>query len=131
MSGVVAALVGTNMVTLSGQTIHDLAGSSAELTVDSDGNVYELTASGGSAAQIDSATDWLRPAIGMSNYYVRATINSGSLAAGTTGSWLQLNSDRTWAVSGSGAGADLTIEIAADAAGTIILASNTYILTTA
>ena len=57
--------------------------------------------------------DWLLPKSGMALYEVKATLNSGALTTGTTGSWLALSSTRTWTVSTAlgAAQAVLTIEI--------------------
>ena len=38
-----------------------------------------------------------------SSFEVRATVTSGSLSSGTTGSWLACSSDRTWSVVNSAA----------------------------
>lgn len=51
-----------------------------------------------------------------SAYECRATLNSGALSSGTTGSWLALSSSREWTcvdsiVDGSPAQANLTMEI--------------------
>jgi hypothetical protein len=43
-----------------------------------------------------------------SNYAVHATLNSGTLSSGTTGSWLSMSSSRSWETNGS---ANLTIKI--------------------
>lgn len=41
---------------------------------------------------------WLTPQTNMANYEVRATVLSGSLTSGTTGSWLNLGTTRSWYV---------------------------------
>ena len=65
-----------------------------------------------------------------SDFEVRATLNSGSLSTGTTGSWLALTSTATWTVAQTVVGvkaANLTIEIR-DATSLVVLASATVIL---
>lgn len=69
--------------------------------------------------------DWITPKINMANYEVRASIVSGSVTSGTTGSWLSLASTRTWTVERSGIGAGtttcvLTIEIRRASDGTVM-----------
>lgn len=65
-----------------------------------------------------------------SGYDVRATLNSGSLDTGTTGSWLNLGTSRAWTVVVTEVGsqsANLTIEIR-PAGGGATLASATVTL---
>jgi hypothetical protein len=45
---------------------------------------------------------WLVPQSGMGNFDVFATVLSGSLTTGTTGSWLNLGTTRTWSVDHAG-----------------------------
>lgn len=93
----------------------------------------------GSASYQDSAGttnfNWRAPSqsgVG-ANYWARLTVNTGSTPTGAaTGSWLQLNTARTWTLSRSGIGtttANLTLQIARDAAGTDIAATRTFTLT--
>jgi hypothetical protein len=121
------------VVTLSGEAIDDTvldpSDATAALRVDADGNVYSIT-SGAGTVQLDSSTDWIRPTtLASVNFEVQATLNSGSLAGGTTGSWLTLDTDRAWSVAATAPGsqsANLTIEIRYASGPT--LASNTYTL---
>ena len=53
---------------------------------DHDGNILESWLLGGGTA---------------SNYEVRATVSSGTLSSGTTGSWLSCGTTRTWSISNS------------------------------
>ena len=59
--------------------------------------------------------NWIVPNTTASSYEVRATIVSGSLSSGTTGSYLSLGTTRSWAVSANSPGTNqactLTIEI--------------------
>lgn len=117
-------------VTVSGEPVADSAvspsGASASLVFRSDGTVDSVTNTNGTV-QIDASTDWIIPnSAAPGSYEVQATLNSGSLTSGTTGSWLALTSDRTWTVSRSGVGtssANLTIEVRL---GTTVLDSGTY-----
>ncbi len=96
----------------------------AGITLNSDGSVsYNGSGPGGVA--------WFTPTstgIG-SSYWVRATLNSGSLSAGTTGSVLSLSAGQSWSRNrttiGSSA-ANITLEIFADAGGTQLMASATF-----
>lgn len=47
---------------------------------------------------------WVSPTSAASNYEVFATLSSGSLTTGTTGSWLSLGTDRNWTCRQVGAG---------------------------
>lgn len=64
---------------------------------------YELTNGGDIRLTVSNNTvsdvgDWMSPKISAfaTNYEVFATLNSGTLTAGTTGSWLGLETTRTW-----------------------------------
>jgi hypothetical protein len=97
---------------------------------------YRLTSSG--EAQTDTndtpswtrVEDWIRPtSAAPGSYEVRATLNSGTLTSGTTGSWLALSTTREWTVERTLNGissANLTIEIRR---GTTVLDSATVTLT--
>ena len=50
---------------------------------------------------------WLTPGIGMSSYEVLATLLSGTLTSGTTGSWLSLGTTRAWQLDNAAA---ITVE---------------------
>lgn len=73
--------------------------------------------------------EWCTGAGPHTSYYVRVTPTSGSFSGGdATGSWLQLNATRTWARNRTSdtpgtTSVTATVEIAADPAGAIILAS--------
>lgn len=76
-------------------------------------------------------TNWWRPtAAGIgASYWVRATVNSGTLSTGTSGSWLQLNAARSWTKSSTGAGVltcNITLQVASDAGGVDIVSSGSY-----
>ena len=57
-----------------------------------------------------------------SAFEVRATLNSGSLSSGTTGTWLSLGTTRTWTVQETAGTktANLTIEIRRASDGTVL-----------
>lgn len=85
--------------------------------LEADGDIMART--GATTVYVDNG-DWCVPkskALG-SGYQVRATLNSGSLSTGTTGTWLALTSDREWTV-GQYDTANLTIDIR-NAGGTIV-----------
>jgi hypothetical protein len=98
----------------------------AEVTfyVNSNGSVQATTFNSG----IVDSYDWITPTTGSTTYFVRATLNSGSLTSGTTGTWLALTSDRSWSVQRleNNPGlqiANLTIAISSNSSGTNIVAS--------
>jgi hypothetical protein len=84
------------------------------------------------ASDLGSLADWWTraPIVGIgASYWIRCTVNSGSVTGSATGSWLQLNSVRSWGITRTVIGtatANLTIAIASDAAGANILASDTF-----
>lgn len=58
--------------------------------------------------------DWVTPKSAAANYECKATLVSGSLTSGTTGSWLALTTSRAWSVSQSTTGtktATISVEI--------------------
>ena len=73
--------------------------------------------------------DWIVPKSAASGVYeTRATVVSGSLTTGVTGTWLSLDSDRTWSLVRNSVGSSqcvLTIEIRK---GTTVLTSATITL---
>lgn len=115
MTGITAALAasGVPRITLADGTTSSsgLPNQTATYTLEADGDIITATTAGGST----DAGDWIAPkAAAGGNYEVKATIVSGSVSSGTTGSWLALSSDRTWTRSRVTTGTDtlvLTIEI--------------------
>ena len=132
MSGIQMALLGTGpsaTFRLDPNTYSDFGALSIQAAevafyVNSDGTVQASTFGSG----IVDSYDWITPTTGSTTYFVRATLNSGSLTTGTTGVWLALTSDHVWTVfkneftPGSQI-ANLTIAIASDSGGTNIVAS--------
>lgn len=58
--------------------------------------------------------DWVTPKSAASNYECRATLVSGTLSSGTTGSWLALTTNRSWSCERSSFGvtaATISLEI--------------------
>lgn len=76
---------------------------------------YTLNANGNVSTGGDGVIgQWIVPQVGMGSYEARATLNSGSVTSGTTGSYLALSSTRAWSILRSSVGttsAGLTIEI--------------------
>lgn len=115
MSGILQAILsaGEPLITLTDQAVSEDTPGGAALatyTINSNGNVEETTIGGGTV----TLEQWLTPAIGAGNYEVRATLNSGTLASGTTGSWLSCSTSRAWSCSRGVIGtqsANLTVEI--------------------
>lgn len=110
-----AAMIGGTRFNLVGAIISDLAASP-----DNAAGGYKLTSTGleqvatGSPLGYVTQNNYIIPVSQAPNYEVRATLVSGGLATGTTGSWLRLNADREWTVTRNIIGqntANLTIEI--------------------
>lgn len=79
--------------------------------------------------------NWYTPTTGSigNSHWVRATVLTGSITSGTTGSWLQLSSARSWSrLTGTlgVSGATVLIEIATDSGGTNIVSTGTLNITT-
>lgn len=75
---------------------------------------YSLTNAGSVTSTGEAGGFWLDPQVGMEDFECRATVTSGSLTSGTTGSWLALSTTRSWTVQQSVVGtklATMTIEI--------------------
>lgn len=103
---------------------------SAQFQLQSDGDVARITVTTGGGGTVDVG-DWITPiSAAGANYEVRATVNSGSLSSGTTGSWLALSSTRTWAREQTTVGSsacELLIEIR-NASTTVVMDSSTVTL---
>lgn len=96
-----------------------LAGGTASITYKADGTI---AGTGFGVGQSFLGAWFSRPlALIGTNYWIRCTVLAGSVASGTTGSWLQLSSDRAWTV--TSASTRLQFEIATDALGVTIVAS--------
>lgn len=69
-----------------------------------------------------STYDWVLPHANAGNYEIRATIFSGTLTSGTTGTWLALSASRTWNKQSTGTDATcvLTMELRIAATGLIV-----------
>jgi len=68
---------------------------------------------------------WLSPTTGSTTRYIRATLTSGTFTSGTVGSWLQLNTNRTWRTQFTSAFGSktttATFDLATDSGGTNIV----------
>jgi hypothetical protein len=96
---------------------------SASFQLQSDGDVARITVSTGGGGTVDVG-DWITPAAAAgANYEVRATVNSGSLTSGSTGTWLALSSTRTWSLDQTSLGTsacELLIEIRLTSTGAVL-----------
>lgn len=96
----------------------------ASVSFDADGAVT------GTGSTLHSSGLWFAPqSLGIgANYWIKATKVSGTNPSGSAlGTWLSLASARTWSLTRSSIGlvtCDLSFEIAADAAGTNIVAAS-------
>lgn len=75
---------------------------------------YELQSDGDIDSNQGALADWLNGSVTGSDYECRATLVTGTLSSGTTGSWLALSSDRRWTVTRASLGAKsctITVEI--------------------
>lgn len=129
MSGVTCVMLGMKpnaaVVNISDVTVYDTQVSptdaSASYTLENDGDIIESTGAGNA-----DTGDWVTPkAAAGAAYECRATITSGALTSGTTGSWLSMATTRTWTVTrtNNAAGVDtcvFTLEIRLTATGTVL-----------
>lgn len=118
-------------VTISNQDVSDLvidpADAFAQYSLAANG-VASTATSGGSGPV--GGGEW-RVSGASADYQVRATLQSGSITSGTTGSWLSLSTGREWSISQTSFGtgsATLLIEIR-DAVTLAVLDSATVTLT--
>lgn len=93
----------------------------ASYALQSDGDIQ---ATQGTNTAVDIG-DWISPKGAASDFYeARATVTSGTLSAGTAGSWLPLGTTRTWtktAVGGTGEQTCIfTLEIRRAGDGTVV-----------
>lgn len=66
---------------------------------------YQLRSDGFQGRKgVSIGTPWITPQINMSAYECLATVDSGTLTSGTTGSWLNLGTTRSWSKTQSGDG---------------------------
>ena len=125
MGAAAALLFGARRVSLPAtDSVEHIVSGSATATTG-----WQLTAVGAiqkktGAGAYSTTRAWLAPVYGVGEFEVRATIVSGSVSSGTTGSWLALSSTRTWertATGGAGASTVvLTIEIRRASTGTVV-----------
>ena len=124
-----AALGGEPLISLSNRTVFSsgAASQTATYTLESDGDIVATTTPVGAV----DVGDWIDPkAAAPGTYEVLATIVSGSLSSGTTGSWLALTSNRSWSVTrGSLGDATCIITVEIRKGGGATLASATIELT--
>lgn len=126
--GAVAGTMAGARVSLSPTyTVSDLTisptNASASFSLENDGDVARITVTTGGGGTVDVG-DWITPrsAAGAA-YEARATVNSGSLSSGTTGSWLALSSTRTWTLNQTSVGTttcELTVEIRRASTGEVL-----------
>lgn len=86
---------------------------------------FALQSDGFAQANLDFSNRWITPTVGPDQYEVFATLNSGTLNTGTTGTWLNLGATQTWTVlntsdSASSVSANLTLQIRKVVTGTVI-----------
>lgn len=99
MTGMLAAITGYGetapavSISLSDQSVFDSSPTTAvaSYTINSTGTVTDHDS--------NVLESWLLGGGTASNYEVRATVVSGTLTSGTTGSWLSCGTTRTWAIS--------------------------------
>lgn len=104
----------------------DPADATAAISLESDGDI--VATENGIATDLG---DWITPKILMGNYDVKATLLSGSLTAGTTGSNLNLGTTRSWTRSQTSVGsssAQIRLDITYTGTTTPILATATILL---
>ena len=103
MTGIMATLLGSGtsaVINFVDHTIYSFATSGAAVSsyqVKSDGFDYSVSTSAGTVT-----TQWITPVDFASAYEVYATLSSGTLGSGTTGSWLAVTSNPLWTVTKGG-----------------------------
>lgn len=123
---------GTNRLVFAAVNLLGLDPSSTVLSPADASATYSLTSAGLETATGSSSNTWLL-AGSAASYDVRATLNSGALTSGTTGSWLNLGTTRSWNVTRTSNvdgtdTANLTIEIRS-ASSLAVLATATVVIT--
>lgn len=91
--------------------------------LNTNGNAEEYTSTAGTYSTLEV---W-RLQGASSDYEVRATVNSGAVSSGTTGSWLSLSSSQSWGRTRLAIGVstvDLTIEIRRASDGVVLDSAN-------
>jgi hypothetical protein len=100
---------------------------SARVTLVNDGTVTRVSVG-------SMMSNWYTPTtagVGAS-HWVRATVTSGSLSSGTTGSWVSINTNPAWVCSQTVIGtktATVTLELATDSGGANIVGSCSVTIT--
>jgi hypothetical protein len=92
---------------------------------------YSLNSAGTYSSTGEAGGVWISPQVGMDQFEVRATLNSGTLTSGTVGAWLSLGTTRSWNNTSStvpGQSANLTVQIRR-IGDTAVLASATVTVT--
>lgn len=122
---------GTNRLVFAGVNLLGLDPSHSVASPGTATATYSLTSAGLETATGSSNNTWLL-AGSAADYDVRLTINSGTLTSGTSGSWLNLGTTRTWTLQRSGAigisTTNTTVEIRS-ASTLTVLATATVIFT--
>lgn len=110
------------IVSLSPQSITHASGgvlpATAGYGVYADGNAKQIV-----GASVTTLEAWINIASKASSYEVRATIVSGTVSTGTTGSWLALSSDQIWTRTSSAGSTNttvLTVDIRKVSTGTVV-----------
>lgn len=104
----------------------DPADATAAFSLESDGDI--VATENGIASDLG---DWISPKVGMGNYDVKATLLSGTLTAGTTGSNLNLGTTRSWSRAQTSVGsssAQIRLDITVTGTTTPVLATATITL---
>ena len=108
-------------ITLSPQTITHASGGLLSATAGyglySDGNAKQTV-----GATVSTLEAWIDRVANVGDFECRATLVSGTLTTGTTGSWLALSADRTWSRTSSAGSTNttvLTVEIRRTATGVV------------
>ena len=84
-----------NQITISSRTVHTNGNPAlAQYILTGAGDIQATDTAG----TLQDVGDWLVPKTNMGLYSVFATLISGTLNGGTTGSWLNLGSGRNWTV---------------------------------
>lgn len=115
VSATTTVSVAVTITRLSGISLSNKNVSNAFFVPGSADAIYSLLSSRAVSISPGSTSDqWGDAGITASDFQARATVVSGGLSSGTTGSWLGLGTNRTWTLTGTTSGevaCQLTIEI--------------------
>jgi len=135
--GDLIGMLGSKTYTDTGVIVKADASAALTLTMATNGDLTISGDNGGATGASPGADEWLvgnPDATEAANWSVRATLDSGTLDSGTTGSWLALTSARSWNVdlplggSGRSQSATLSFEFSRDGGTTVHATADSVVI---